>query len=162
MHQVPPGKFAGRRAAARAPRGPRQGRIASPGSLALQPLARRARRALRGRVYPEVESTFRPFATARKKSQNARTGSCVIAPCIGGRTGRGRDGPGHTVRTQHQVTASAGHRRGDVEIREYLRDAAGSRSFFLLFLLLLLLLLLQAHVECRVFEPERKRFFSVC
>ena len=35
---------------------------------------------------------------------------------------------GHTVRTQHQVTASAGHRRGDVEIREYLRDAAGSRS----------------------------------
>jgi hypothetical protein len=35
---------------------------------------------------------------------------------------------GHTVRTQHQVTASAGHRRGDVEIREYVRDAAGSRS----------------------------------
>ena len=32
------------------------------------------------------------------------------------------------MRTQHQVTASAGHRRGDVEIREYLRDAAGSRS----------------------------------
>ena len=26
------------------------------------------------------------------------------------------------------MTASAGHRRGDVEIREYLRDAAGSRS----------------------------------
>ncbi len=35
---------------------------------------------------------------------------------------------GHIVRTQHQVTASAGHRRGDVEIREYLRDTAGSRS----------------------------------
>ena len=26
------------------------------------------------------------------------------------------------------MTASAGHRRGDVEIREYVRDAAGSRS----------------------------------
>jgi hypothetical protein len=38
---------------------------------------------------------------------------------------------GHTVRTQHGVTASAGQRRGDVEIRNYmrsLRDQAGSRS----------------------------------
>ena len=35
---------------------------------------------------------------------------------------------GHTVRTQHQVTASAGHPSGDVEIRKYLRDAAGSLS----------------------------------
>ena len=35
---------------------------------------------------------------------------------------------GHTVRTQHQVTAIAGHRHGDVEIREYLLDAAGSQS----------------------------------
>ena len=35
---------------------------------------------------------------------------------------------GHTVRTQHRVTASAGQRRGDVEIRNYLRDQAGSRS----------------------------------
>ena len=29
---------------------------------------------------------------------------------------------GHTVRTQHGVTASAGQRRGDVEIRNYLRS----------------------------------------
>jgi hypothetical protein len=36
--------------------------------------------------------------------------------------------PGHTVRTQHGVTASAGQRRGDVEIRNYLQDAAGRRS----------------------------------
>ena len=35
---------------------------------------------------------------------------------------------GHTVRTQRGVTASAGQRRGDVEIRHYLRDQAGSRS----------------------------------
>jgi transcription initiation factor IIF auxiliary subunit len=35
---------------------------------------------------------------------------------------------GHTVRTQHGVTGSAGQRRGDVEIRNYLRDQAGSRS----------------------------------
>jgi hypothetical protein len=35
---------------------------------------------------------------------------------------------GHVVRTQHGVTASAGQRRGDVEVRSYLRDAAGSRS----------------------------------
>jgi hypothetical protein len=35
---------------------------------------------------------------------------------------------GHTVRTQHGVTASAGQRRGDVEIRSYLQDAAGRRS----------------------------------
>ena len=35
---------------------------------------------------------------------------------------------GHVVRTQHGVTASAGQRRGDVEIRNYLRDQAGSRS----------------------------------
>jgi hypothetical protein len=35
---------------------------------------------------------------------------------------------GHTVRTQHGVTVSAGQRRGDVEIRSYLRDQAGSRS----------------------------------
>jgi hypothetical protein len=35
---------------------------------------------------------------------------------------------GHTVRTQHGVTASAGQRRGDVEIRNCLRDQAGSRS----------------------------------
>jgi hypothetical protein len=34
---------------------------------------------------------------------------------------------GHTVRTQHGVTASAGQRRGNVEIRSYLRDQAGSR-----------------------------------
>ena len=35
---------------------------------------------------------------------------------------------GHTVRKQQGVTASAGQRRGDVEIRSYLRDQAGSRS----------------------------------
>jgi hypothetical protein len=35
---------------------------------------------------------------------------------------------GHTVRTQHGATASAGQRRGDVEIRSYLQDAAGRRS----------------------------------
>ena len=35
---------------------------------------------------------------------------------------------GHVVRTQHGVTASAGQRRGDVEIRNYLHDQAGSRS----------------------------------
>jgi hypothetical protein len=32
------------------------------------------------------------------------------------------------VRSQHGVTASAGQRRGDVEIRNYMRDQAGSRS----------------------------------
>jgi len=32
----------------------------------------------------------------------------------------------HTVRTQHSVTASAGQRRGDVEIRNHLRDQASS------------------------------------
>jgi hypothetical protein len=35
---------------------------------------------------------------------------------------------GHLVRTQHGVTASAGQRRGDVEVRSFLRDQAGSRS----------------------------------
>jgi hypothetical protein len=35
---------------------------------------------------------------------------------------------GHTVRTQQGVTASTGKWRGDVEIRNYLRDQAGSRS----------------------------------
>jgi hypothetical protein len=35
---------------------------------------------------------------------------------------------GRTVRTQRGVTASAGQQRGDVEIRNYLRDQAGSRS----------------------------------
>jgi hypothetical protein len=35
---------------------------------------------------------------------------------------------GHIVRTQHGVTASAGQRRGDVEIRSFLQDAAGRRS----------------------------------
>jgi len=35
---------------------------------------------------------------------------------------------GHVVRSQHHVTASAGKRRGDVEVRNYLHDAAGSRS----------------------------------
>ncbi len=35
---------------------------------------------------------------------------------------------GHTVRTQHGVTESAGQRRGDVEIRSYLQDAAGGRG----------------------------------
>jgi len=34
----------------------------------------------------------------------------------------------HTVRTQHGVPASAGQRRGDMEIRNYPRDKAGSRS----------------------------------
>jgi hypothetical protein len=38
---------------------------------------------------------------------------------------------GHTVRTQHGVTASAGQRRDDVEIRSYLQDAAGRRSLVL-------------------------------
>ena len=42
----------------------------------------------------------------------------------------GHSGPRHMVRTQHGVTASAGQRRGDVEIRNwnYLRDSAGPRS----------------------------------
>jgi hypothetical protein len=35
---------------------------------------------------------------------------------------------GHTVRTQRGVTASAGQRRCDVELRRYLQDAAGRRS----------------------------------
>ncbi len=35
---------------------------------------------------------------------------------------------GHIVRTQHGVTASAGQRRRDVELRSYLQDAAGRRS----------------------------------
>jgi hypothetical protein len=35
---------------------------------------------------------------------------------------------GHLVRTQHGVTASAGQRRGDVEVRSFLRDQAGSRN----------------------------------
>jgi len=35
---------------------------------------------------------------------------------------------GHIVRTQHGVTASAGQRRGDVEIRSFLQDGAGRRS----------------------------------
>jgi hypothetical protein len=35
---------------------------------------------------------------------------------------------GHTVRTQHGVTESAAQRRGDVEICNYLQDAAGRRS----------------------------------
>jgi hypothetical protein len=35
---------------------------------------------------------------------------------------------GHVVRTQHGVTTSAGQRRGDVEVRHYLHDTAGSRS----------------------------------
>jgi hypothetical protein len=35
---------------------------------------------------------------------------------------------GQPVRTQQAVTASAGQRRGDVEIRNYLQDQAGSRS----------------------------------
>jgi hypothetical protein len=34
----------------------------------------------------------------------------------------------HTVRTQHGVTASAGQRSCDVEIRNYLKDAAGRRG----------------------------------
>jgi len=34
---------------------------------------------------------------------------------------------GHTVRTQQGVTASAGQRRGDVELNHYLRDQAGSQ-----------------------------------
>ena len=36
---------------------------------------------------------------------------------------------GHTVRTQHGVTASAGQRRGDVELRSYLQDATGRRAW---------------------------------
>ena len=35
---------------------------------------------------------------------------------------------GHTVRTQHGVTASLDQRLGDVEIHNYMRDQAGSRS----------------------------------
>ena len=35
---------------------------------------------------------------------------------------------GHVVRALLGVTASAGQRRGDIEVRNYLRDQAGSRS----------------------------------
>ena len=35
---------------------------------------------------------------------------------------------GHSVRTQHGITASAGQKRGDVELRSYLQDTAGRRS----------------------------------
>jgi hypothetical protein len=38
---------------------------------------------------------------------------------------------GHTVRTQHGERASTGQLRGDVKIRNYLRDQAGSRSLAL-------------------------------
>jgi len=68
---------------------------------------------------------------------------------------------GHTVRTQHEETASAGQLRGDEEIRSYLRDQAGSRSlvFDISFLPAIMstctrmhgeflrLLFLQAHLE---------------
>jgi hypothetical protein len=37
---------------------------------------------------------------------------------------------GHTVRTQHGVTASAGQRRGDVEIRSYLRIKPGAGAWY--------------------------------
>jgi hypothetical protein len=37
------------------------------------------------------------------------------------------------VSSQHQVTASAGKRRGDVEVRNYLHDTAGSRSLVVSF-----------------------------
>ncbi len=36
---------------------------------------------------------------------------------------------GHTVRTQHGVTASAGQRRGDVEIRNYLQSPGREPEF---------------------------------
>jgi hypothetical protein len=35
---------------------------------------------------------------------------------------------GHIVLTQHGVTASAGQRHGDVEIRSFLQDGVGRRS----------------------------------
>ncbi len=59
-------------------------------------------------------------ATTRARAQLTQVQPSVIGPLF--RTA------GHTVRTQHGVTASAGQRRGDVEIRNYLRDLAGSRS----------------------------------
>ena len=52
------------------------------------------------RYYHEVESWKRSKVVKTTKvygcvpgHNNARRGSCVIAPCIGGRAGRGRDGP---------------------------------------------------------------------
>ena len=36
---------------------------------------------------------------------------------------------GHAVRTQHGITASAGQKRGDVELRSYLQDTAGRLVF---------------------------------
>ncbi len=53
---------------------------------------------------------------------------------------------GHVVRTQHSVTASAGQRRGDVKVRSYLRDQAGSRS--------LVFDLSIAHVQVWVKQPR--------
>jgi len=46
----------------------------------------------------------------------------------GVRTGAVVPQAGHTVRTQHGVIASAGQRHDDVEIRNYLRSQAWSRS----------------------------------
>jgi hypothetical protein len=47
-------------------------------------------------VNPQQRTSFVQLCnkgTAVKALPNARRGSCVIAPCIGGRAGRGRDGP---------------------------------------------------------------------
>ena len=64
---------------------------------------------------------------------------------------------GHTVRKQQGVTASAGQRRGDVEIRNYLRDQAGSLS------LVFDLLITQPPLANWAFDPpKRRRRASAC
>ena len=53
---------------------------------------------------------------------------CNKGSRLDGKRARAVGTAGHLVRTQHGVTASAGQRRGDMEVRSYLSDQSGSRS----------------------------------
>jgi hypothetical protein len=70
-----------------------------------------------------------PLMVGIRSPDGLVVGSCTSHPGVLGPIPNERNHTaGHTVRTQHGVTASAGQRRGDVELRSYLQDAAGRRS----------------------------------
>ena len=94
-----------------------------------------------GRNYPKVFGKLGNFFLCIKKKANfhspyfhgdhtctAHSGATKAHDWMVGVLGPLFRTAGHTVRTQHGVTASAGQRRGDVELRSYLQDAAGRRS----------------------------------
>ena len=80
-----------------------------------------------GQTHPHRPRLVVSHSTCPPLSSSPHAHSFVIGPAVIKHTHSLRT-DGHTVRSQHQVTASAGQRHCNVEIKSYLQDVAGHSS----------------------------------